>query len=151
MLIDESLGVSIRAEGKHVRVTIGERGALFAGCTPEQFLRDLQMCVAAIPLAHCAVDLEGAPLVFTPQEQTALRRDIALHWMRYCLSVRTPIRITPDDLAHPQTWSIVLRAAEAKYGLRSAAATALAAQVVGLERTELERWRRVEEDRLSNM
>lgn len=147
--VDEALGVRVQAEGESVLVRMKDRSELFAGTAPEPFLNDLRAAVAAVRLGPCSAQCGGEPVAFSDEEERALRRDIALHWMRYALSVGQPVRITEEELVHPQTWGIVLRAAERKYGPNSAAAFSLAAEILGFEAERLAQWRRVEEDRVS--
>lgn len=71
--------------------------------------------------------------------------------MRFYISTHQPVRITPSDLTHPQTWAIVARKAEEKYGEESESAVGLAAHTVGVGMSEFARWMRVEEDRVTSM
>ena len=150
-IIDEQLGLRVTREGNQIRVVIGDRSVLFAGSNPEQFVQDYRATVALIELSFGSTVHDGRMLEFSPGEQDEIRRDIALLWIRYYLSTKQRVQIQPKDLQHPQTWTVVLQKAEAKYGERSEAATALAAHTVGVELKEFARWRRVEDDRVANM
>ena len=150
-IIDEQLGLRVTREGKYIRAVIGDRSMLFAAASPEQFVRDYRASFDVIELACGGVAHGGRMLQFLPAERDELRRDIALHWIRYYLSTNQQVQIQPKDLNHPQTWAIVLQKAEAKYGSRSEDAMALAAHTVGADLHEFARWRRVEDDRVANM
>jgi len=123
---------------------------LFTGTSPEQFVQDYRAAFAVIELAFESIPHNGQTLEFSG-EQDEIRRDIALLWIRYYLSINQRVQIQPKDLKHPQTWTVVLRKAEAKYGSGSQDAMALTAQTVGADLLEFERWRRVEDDRVANM
>ncbi len=150
-LVDESLGVRVSWEEKHLRVIVGDQSTLYAGIGPEQFLKSYRESFEAIRLNFASTENNGQQLAFTAGEQDELRRDIALHWIRYYLVTKQEVRIEPKYLQHPQTWAIVLKKAEAKYGLRSPDAIALAAQTVGISYGEFETWQRVEDDRVNLM
>lgn len=139
---DESLGIRVSLEEGKLVVRTADGLRRFLGNDPAALLEDLRAAVAAVPLG----DDE-----FTPEELTALRVAVALHWAGYYLSTKQPIRVTPDDIGHPQTWNIVLNAAERKFGTDAPRAWALAARVLGIAETELRQWRRVEDDRQSLM
>jgi hypothetical protein len=150
-LVDEQLGLRVLREGKHLRVLISDRSMLFLGSSPEQFVRDYRAALAAIELEFASTLHDGRMLEFSMGEQDELRRDIALHWIRYYLSIGQRVELRPTDLQHPQTWTIVLQKAEAKYGSRSEDAISLAAHTVGSDLRQFELWRRVEDDRVANM
>jgi len=158
-MIDEALGVEVVAEPPWVRVRHGAKSALYPERDPERFLAALREGFAAVRFADDAdvvavrfaddIDVRGEP-AFDADERRALRVDVALHWLRYFASVREPARITAGELAHPQSWDIVLAAARAKCG-GDPAAFALAARLLGVLPEDVARWRRVEDDRLANM
>jgi hypothetical protein len=150
-MIDEQLGLIVTREGKHIRVVIGERSMLFTGTTPEQFARDYRSVLDEIELEFSATLHDDRMLEFSRREQDELRRDIALHWIRYYLSTKQQAQIRPNDMQHPQTWAIVLQKAEAKYGSQSEDAMRLAAHTVGSDLQQFSLWRRVEDDRIANM
>jgi len=150
-VVDESLGLRVVSEGDYIRVFVGDRNSLFIGATPQQFLQYYRESYAVIHLNFGATSHNQRALEFSPREQDELRRDIALHWIRYYLSTGQLVQVMPADLSHPQTWSIVLNKAESKYGSRSADAMWLAAHTVGSSLQQFETWRRVEDDRLDNM
>jgi hypothetical protein len=150
-LTDEHLGLRVKREGKHLRVVIGDQSMLFTGSSPEQFAQHYRSALEAIALEFESTLHDGRILEFSPREQDELRRDIALHWIRYYLSTRQQVQIRPKDLQHPQTWTIVLQKAEARYGSRSEDAIALAAHTVGSYIQQFATWRRVEDDRIANM
>jgi hypothetical protein len=124
---------------------------LFTGATPERFVQDYRSAFQSIELEFRPALNNGRMIEFSPSEQDEIRRDIALHWIRYCLSTRQEVQVRPRYLHHPQTWEIVLRTGEAKYGSRSEDAMALAAHTVGEDLESFQRWRRVEDDRAANM
>jgi hypothetical protein len=150
-IVDESLHLRIVREGKYIRVMIGDRSALFSGSSPEQFLQYYRAALKVIDPPFTSTSRDGRRLEFSASEQYDLRRDIALHWIRFYLVTKQQVQVRPDDLTHPQTWEIVLKKAEAKYGSRSTDAMSLAAHTVGVSLERLELWRRVEDDRLENM
>jgi hypothetical protein len=150
-VVDESIGLRVVREGKRIRVFAAGRTMLFVGPSPEQFLEYYRRSLEAINLDFAPISVDDRTLEFSEREQADLRRDIALHWIRYYLNTRQPVRIEPSDLNHPQTWSIVLTSAEQKYGSRSAEAMALAAHTVGASLQQFEMWKRVEADRVDNM
>jgi hypothetical protein len=92
--------------------------------------------------------INGDKVEFTPMERKELSQEITLHWMRFYISTHKPVQIMENDLAHPQTWEIVLRKAREKYGAR---AVDLAAHTVGVSASDFEKWLRVKEDRVNNM
>ena len=145
------LNVRIRAEGSRLRVDAGSKTEWFVGSDPVRLLRELRSSVATVQFRGLSDASGNGTLCFSTVEQTALRVTIALHWIRYYRSTGQPVRITAADLSHPQTWDIVLRQAEAKYGARSDSARSLAASVLGITTEQLELWRRVEDDRISIM
>jgi hypothetical protein len=149
--VDEQLGLRVLREGKHIRVLIGDRSVLFSGTSPEHFVRDYRAALAAIELEFAGTLHDSRVLEFSAREQDELRRDIVLHWIRYYLSTGQRVQVRLSDLDHPQTWAIVLRKAEAKYGSRSEDAMWLAAHTVGSDLRQFELWRRVEDDRVANM
>jgi hypothetical protein len=150
-LIDEQLCLRVTREGKHIRVVIADRSMLFTGTSPEQFVQDYRAAHDAIKLEFGPTQYDGRTLEFSPGEQDELRRDIALHWIRYYLSTKQRVEIRSRELQHPQTWAIVLKKAEIKYGWGSEEAMSLAALTVGSDLQEFARWRRVEDDRIANM
>ena len=150
-MVDEQLDLRVLREGKHLRVLIGDRSMLFSGASPEQFVRDYRAALDRIELEFAGTLHDGRMLEFSPRERDELRRDIVLDWIRYYLSTGQRVEVRPTDLHHPQTWAIVLRKAEAKYGSRSEDAMWLAAHTVGSDLRQFELWRRVEDDRVANM
>ena len=150
-MVDEQLGLRVLREGKHIRVLIADRSMLFSGASPEQFVRDYRAALDRIELDFAGTLHDGRMLEFSAREQDELRRDIVLYWIRYYLSTGQRVEVRPSDLDHPQTWAIVLRKAEAKYGSRSEDAMRLAAHTVGSDPRQFELWRRVEDDRVANM
>lgn len=152
--LDPSLDIRIVTEGEHIRVTVADRTMLFAGSTPDQFLRDYRSCINAICQSHLVfkpISHGDLTLQFDDREKSELARDIALHWIRYHLSVGNPVGVGQRELDHPQTWGIILKKAEEKYGSGAVGALTLAAHTVGATADEFARWRRVEDDRLENM
>lgn len=150
-IADESLGIRIASEGKYVRVTIADRTLRFSNTNPEQFLCDYRACLSAIKLNFEPAVQESNILMFSDLEREELMSDVALHWMRFHLTVGNSVQISPSDLSHPQTWDIVLTKAEEKYGKQSAEAMALAAHTLSLTVERLATWRSVEDDRMSMM
>ena len=92
-IIDEQLGLRVTREGKYIRAVIWDRSMLFAGARPEQFVRDYRASFDVIELAFGGIARDGRMLKFSATEQDELRRDIALHWIRYYLSTRQRIQI----------------------------------------------------------
>lgn len=150
-LCDDTLGIKLVKEGRRLKVVIGKRSVLFADVDPEQFLHDYRESLPAIRLNFDSTTINGNKLEFTTKEREELTQDIIFHWMRFYISTRQPVRITQKHVAHPQTWAIVLRRAEEKYGLKSANAVGLAGHTVGVSASEFERWMRVEDDRMNLM
>lgn len=150
-IIDDQLGLRVTRERNHIRAVIGDRSVLFAGSSPEQFLQHYRCALDAIEFEFEPVTHGNQTLEFSPGDQNEIRRDIALLWIRYYLSTKKKVQVQPKDLKHPQTWAVVLRKAESKYGERSEEAMVLAARTVGADLLEFERWRRVEDDRVANM
>jgi hypothetical protein len=150
-LIDEQLCLRVTREGNHIRVVVADRSMLFTGTSPEQFVQDYRAALHTIELEFGSTQYNRRTLEFSSGEQNELRRDIALHWIRYYLSTHQRVQIRPKDLQHPQTWTIVLKRAEAKYGPGSQEAMALAARAVGSDLQQFARWRRVEDDRIAKI
>ena len=149
--VDERLGLVVAKDGNWIRATTATGTALFTGTEPAGFLRAIQAAVEQVKLVSGAAEVGGRSVQFTNAEFDQLRLAIALHWARYCLSTGIDIDVQAEDLEHPQTWGIVLKAAQGKYGAGSAEALALAAHVLRTSVERLAQWRRVEDDRLSHM
>ncbi len=150
-IVDEQLGLRVTREGKHIRVVIGDRSVMFAESSPDQFLQHYRCALDAIKFEFEPVSHGDQTLEFSLDEQDEIHRDIALLWIRYYLSTKQPVQVQPKDLEHPQTWAVILKKAEAKYGSESEDAMALTARTVGVDLIELKKWRRVEDDRVANM
>jgi len=150
-VIDERLGLRVTREGKHIRVVIGDRSVMFAESSPEDFLQNYRCALDSIEFDFEPVSNGDQTLEFSLDEQDEIRRDIALLWIRYYLSTKQPVQVQPKDLEHPQTWAVILKKAEAKYGSESEDAMALTARTVGVDLIEFKKWRRVEDDRVANM
>jgi hypothetical protein len=151
VLCEDTLNIKLVKEGRRLKVILGERSVLFADVNPEPFLHDYRESLPAIRLKFEPTIINGDKVEFTPMERKELRQEITLHWMRFYICTHQPVLITQNDLAHPQTWAIVVRKAEEKYGAKSERAVGLAAHTVGVSASEFERWLRVEEDRVNNM
>ncbi len=146
---DERLGVVVEREGPHVRVATRHGSARFACADPVAFLADLRAAADAVALRDANTPCGAAP--FTAAELAEARLAVAMHWARYALATQVPIRVTAREMEHPQTWDVVLRLAERKYGERTDAAHAAAAALLGIAVDELARWRRVEDERIAHM
>ncbi|HEV8484189.1 MAG TPA: hypothetical protein VGV87_11650 [Blastocatellia bacterium] len=151
VLRDDTLEIKLVKEGRRLKVILGERSVLFSDVNPEQFLLDYRESLSAIRLNFEPTIINGDQVEFTPMEVKELRQEIALHWMRFYICTHQPVHITQNDLAHPQTSTIVMRKAGEKYGVTSERAVVLAAHTVGVSVSDFERWMRVEEDRVNNM
>lgn len=145
------LGLHVARDGSSLRVIEPAAAGCFRGTDPQAFVASVREAVNAVRLHEEPVIVNGEPLALEPDARRALRLAIALHWIRYFLSVGEPVALGPSEQAHPQTWDLVLRAAEGAFGPRSPRAVAWAAHALGIATAELERWRRVEDDRQSRM
>src|SRR5205085_8477873 len=76
----------------------------------------------------------------TPFPYTTLFRSHVHH--------HVPPKLTSEEMDHPNTWEIVLRHAQAKYGDSSEKAIALAAITLNKPLEEFASWVRVEEERI---
>src|SRR6476659_6860534 len=119
VLCDDTLDIKLVKEGRRLKVILGERSVLFGDVIPEQFLHDYRESLPAIRLNFEPTIIDGDKVEFTPLERKELRQEITLHWMRFYISTHKPVQIMENDLAHPQTWEIVMRKAREKYGARA--------------------------------
>lgn len=150
-VVDERLGLTVSKDGRWVRATTAWGTQLLSSTDPAGFLRAIQAVAAKVDLVGGATEVGGRSVQFTAAEFDQLRLAIALHWARYCLSTGVVIDLHREDLEHPQTWDIVLKAAQDKYGAGTAEALALAAQMLGISVEQLTQWRSVEDERISHM
>jgi hypothetical protein len=68
-------------------------------------------------------------------------REIALHWMYYYIINGLKVRVTKDDLEHPQTYQIAMGLSE-KLSKNGSKAHRIAAEILGIGLEEYERWLR---------
>jgi len=138
-------------EGKGLRVTTPQGSSLFKAQDPAAFLAILRRAFEAVAFAEGQAARQGRSLAFPEPQRTALRLDVALHWIRSFQAMGRPVEITAAELRHPQTWGLVLRAAEALHGAGSPDALALAAHTLSMAAADLAQWRRVEAERIARM
>ena len=149
--VDRTLGVRVVRERSACRVHAGGQSALFSETDPGRLLRDLQSLVSEAHFQRVATECEGETVLLSEAEHLALRVQVALHWMRYFHSVKAPMKLSRRELEHPQTWAVVVRQAEIKYGAGSAKSICLAAALLGMAPADLLRWRGVAQQRESLM
>jgi hypothetical protein len=126
-------------EPPNLRVRAKRQNYLFARISAKAFIPIYDKSVEfvrkrfkkdAITRLHSKIDNEAYEY-FT--------REIALHWMYYYNVNGLKIRVTRDDLTHPQTCQIAMHLSE-EVTKSAAESHRIAASIMGLSVTAYERW-----------
>jgi hypothetical protein len=135
---------------------VNEHGILAVHADEEMFpfsAKDKSALIGQINAAMKVVRFDFTPVIvggkslgFTPDEQARIARQIALHWLYFQSINNLPMRISKKVLTHSETWRMIRRIAEEKFGDKSEAAMAVAGKLVGYSGDGFREWRERDDD-----
>jgi hypothetical protein len=108
-------GLILTQEGNCVRARSGRKNFLFRNRTPKAVRAEYEECFNKVRDVF-RPRTESTLCLVSTEELDDLTQDVALYWMYFYIINRLRVKVTDDNLAHPETNGIVWHYVRRKYG-----------------------------------
>jgi hypothetical protein len=141
-------GMKFEPVNEHGILAVHADGEMFPFSAKDKakLIDQINAAMKVVQFDFTPVTVGGKSAAFTSADQARVVRQVALHWLYFQSLNKLPMRIAKKDLTHPETWRMVRRIAEEKFGDRSAEAMAVAGKLVGMSGEAFQEWRERDDD-----